>query len=304
MASFHRFPALPPELRIEIWRQHFAVCHGTQIHVFLSNPPDADTTQSQGPKYVNLDAATHDTGYDTLGAAKVSAEAWAVFKESFHVGDTSCLSPQNALLDSGGRLVDYDPETDDQPGMPGGSMRGLCALAAQEELRRQSVRFAMDCEQDMVYIVDREVLSLFRALCATSWMQKVKRVAFQVLHLQNHRHPTHPRQLDQWAQWDIMLGNPTVGVEKFFNNPAFKAVLLVVVPNEYVGDSYSNPNIYGFVPLRPLSFTLGTIDDTKLVRNHFRTNTVRLWEAYPHLLTERKIGYMADVIPSRSKFSI
>ncbi|KAI3318459.1 hypothetical protein HD806DRAFT_540310 [Xylariaceae sp. AK1471] len=293
MALFHRFPDLPPELRIEIWREHFAACHGTQIHVFLSSSPDADVTQSQGPKYVNLDATTNLPGYDTLGAAGVSAEAWAVFKESFHVGDTGCLSPQNALLDSSGRLIDYDP-SDDQSDLPGGSMRGLYALAAQEELRRQSIRFAIDCERDMVYIVDQKVQPLFRALCSTSWMQNVKRVAFQILNFQSGGYTS---RLEQWAQWDDLLGNPPPGVQSFLSNQALEDVLLVSVPNEQDYTSLK-PNIYGFVVVDPDS----TMDEAIIMSNRFRSISLRMYQAYPPLL--RKIGCGVDAIPSRARFSI
>ncbi|KAI1166926.1 hypothetical protein F5B18DRAFT_604851 [Nemania serpens] len=300
MTSFNCFQGLPPELRMQIWREHLIECHGTQIHVFLSRPPDADRSLTPSPQCVNLDVTTHEPGYNTLGAAMISPESWAVFKELFHVGDTGCLSPQNKLLDAGGRLVDYNPSSD-QSGLHGGSLRAVYAAAAQEELRRQSVRFAIKSERDIVYIIDEQVQPLFRALCSSSWMPNVKRVAFQVL---NFQRPQPPTRLDRWAQWDYLLSDPSPDVRRFFSNPALKDVLLVIVPNKETQTTNLKPNLYGFVVVDPEFYVLGPSEEGQAVRRHFVSICLRMFKVFPDLRINGKVGCVVDAIPSRSKFCI
>jgi hypothetical protein len=305
MASFPQFQALPAELRIEIWRQHFAACHGRQIHVFHSASPDADMSQTSCPKYANLDAATNLPGYDTLGAAGVSPEAWSVFKESFHIGDTKCLLPQSALQDSSGRLVDYDPRNE-QSDSPDRSMRALYAAAAQQELRRQCVRFAIDGENDIVYIVDKKVQPISQALFGTSWMQNVRRLAFQILNFQG---PQFSSRAGRWAQWDNLSEDPPPGMREFFSNPAFEELLLVMVPNleSQRSSLLQHADAYGLVPATEVDFAelrLGTDDEAFAFRGHTRIITGRLIRNYPRLSLDNKLRYVADAIPSRARFSI
>lgn len=230
----------------------------------------------------------------------ISPESWTVFKEHFHVGDTRCLSLQSTLLDRGGRLIDYNP-SDDQPGLPGSSLRALYAAAAQEELRRQSVRFAIDSERDMVYIVDDQVQPLFRALCSSSWMHNVKRVAFQVL---NFQRPQPLSRLNRWAQWDDLLSDPSPDVRRFFSNPTLEDVLLVIVPNKEIETANLKTNLYGFVVVDPGFYVLGPSEEGQAVRRHAMSICLRIFKVFPDLLINSRVGCVVDVIPSRSKFCI
>ncbi|KAI8623617.1 hypothetical protein F5Y19DRAFT_481532 [Xylariaceae sp. FL1651] len=283
---------LPPELRIQIWREHFAGSHGTQIHVFLSS---SSHTYSEGtlvprPGYISLDASTGLPGYDTLGAAMVSSEAWDVFKESFQVGNTKCLRPQNALLDLRGRLVDRDIANNLRQ-TPGSPLRELYASAAREELRRESVWFAINCKQDLVYIANDAVPSVFENLCGTSWMQQVEHVAFLTM---NMRVPRPRGQLERWAQWHELITNPSPAVRQFLESPALKEVLLVVIPHSK-SCRPGRQGTYGFAKYQPTNDDIFSYNGAGAAWDPSRSIQLRLQVYFPTLESEDKIRLVEDV---------
>ncbi|KAI0478316.1 hypothetical protein F4859DRAFT_53665 [Xylaria cf. heliscus] len=304
MPSFTRFRDLPTELRLEIWRAHFADCHGTQIHIFYSTP--------HGPKYTNQDAASGLPGYNTLAAARVSAESWDVFQKSFHVGDTRKLQPQSSLQDARGLLIDHYDDADAEAHTSGSgvpSLRALYASAAREELRRQTVEFALSPD-DMVYIVDKDVTPLLVSLSSTPWARHVRHLAVQILNftvdpvLQVHSAlQVRSFRHDRWARWDALLSAPPESVCRFLTGPGLHRLLFVVVPNADVHLFRDlKPNTYGFVIVDPENFVLGQREECRIVRSHAGVTYTRLCQAFPDL--EGRIGCVADALPSRAEFSI
>ncbi|KAI0449032.1 hypothetical protein F5B21DRAFT_495701 [Xylaria acuta] len=293
MPSFTRFPNLPTELRLEIWRAHFADCHGTQIHIFHSTP--------HGPKYINQDAASGLPGYNTLAAARVSADSWDVFRESFHVGDTRNLQPQSSLQDARGRLIDHQDDDDAETGTP--SLRVIYAIAAREELRRQTVEFALSSD-DMVYIVDKDVTPILVSLSGTPWARHVRHLAVQILNFTACPALQVPSlRLDRWVRWDELLSAPPESVRHLLTSSVLERLLFVVVPNaDICRFRYPKPNTYGFVVVDSENFVLGSQDECRVVRSHSRVTYARLCEAFPDL--ESKIRCVADAMPGRAEFSI
>ncbi|KAI0435716.1 hypothetical protein F4803DRAFT_544580 [Xylaria telfairii] len=296
MSSFTRFPDLPAELRLEIWREHFASCHGTQIHIFHCTP--------QGPKYTNQDAASGLPGYNTLAAAKVSAESWDVFRKSFHVGDTRHLQPQNTLRDARGRLIDY--QDDDDPEETGtSSLRAIYANAAREELRRQTVEFAFSPD-DMFYIVDKEITPLLVSMSSTPWAKHVRHLAMQILNFVGC--PAIATEaafsrVNRWARWDALLSMPPESLRQLLAGPALHRLLFVVVPNALVNQfGQLRPNTYGFVVVDSEDFVFGSQFESYIVRNHSRITYTRLCEAFPEL--EGRIGCVVDAVPARVRFNV
>ncbi|KAI8949389.1 hypothetical protein F4801DRAFT_405489 [Xylaria longipes] len=293
MSSFTSFPNLPTELRLEIWRAHFADCHGTQIHIFHSTP--------HGPKYANQDAASGLPAYNTLAAARVSAESWDVFRESFHVGDTRNLQPQSSLQDARGRLIDYQDDDGAETGTP--SLRVIYATAAREELRRQTVEFALGPD-DMVYIVDKDVTPLLVSLSSAPWARYVRRLAVQILNFTASPALQIPSfRLDRWARWDALLSAPPESVRSLLVGPALDQLLFVVVPNADIHRfRHLKANMYGFLFVDSDNFVLGSQDECRIVRSHARVTYVRLCEAFPEL--EERIGCVLDAVPGRAEFTI
>ncbi|KAF2969217.1 hypothetical protein GQX73_g4312 [Xylaria multiplex] len=87
MATFHYYPELPTELRLEIWRAYFAGCRPQQVHVFAFDP----TKNSISYKIVG------GIEYNILEETEICAESWAmareIFGECFTVGDMRDLLP-------------------------------------------------------------------------------------------------------------------------------------------------------------------------------------------------------------------
>ncbi|KAH8157414.1 hypothetical protein CIB48_g10842 [Xylaria polymorpha] len=286
MSSFTRFPKLPTELRLAIWREHFADCHGTQIHIFHSTP--------RGPKYTNQDAASGLPGYNTLAAAKVSAESWEVFRKSFHVGDTQHLQPQSTLQDARGRLIDYRDEDGAEMGTP--SLRVIYATAAREELRRQTVEFAFSPD-DMVYIIDKDITPLLVSLSSTHWVRHVQYLAMQFLNFD-----ARPA-VDRWARWDALLSAPPESLRRLLAGPALHRLLFVVVPNaDILRFMYLRPNTYGFVVVDSDNFFFGSQLERRIVRNQSMVIYARLCQEFPNL--QGRIGCVVDAVPARAGFSV
>ncbi|KAI1741224.1 hypothetical protein F4680DRAFT_416147 [Xylaria scruposa] len=295
--AFLKFPNLPTELRLEIWREYFADCHGTQIHIFHSTP--------QGPRYTNQDAASGLPGHNTLAAAKICGESWDVFRESFYVGDTRNLQPQSSLVDTRGRLIDHhddgDAETDSsQPP----SLRAIYATAAREELRRQTVEFAF-AQDDMFYIVDKDTTPILVSLSSAPWARHVRYLAVQILNF-----VAYPAllqgpgfRLSRWARWDALLSAPPESVSRFLEGLVMGQLLFVVVPNSDIRHfRYLRPNTYGFVVVDSDNFILGSEDESRIVRSHARVIYAKFCEAFPDL--KEKIGSVVDAVPDRAEFSV
>ncbi|KAI1747531.1 hypothetical protein F4782DRAFT_521036 [Xylaria castorea] len=292
--SFLKFPNLPTELRLEIWREYLTDCHGTQIHIFHTTP--------QGPKYTNQDAASGLPGHNTLAAARVSAESWEMFRESFHVGNTRNLQPQNSLLDARGRLIDHDDTETDNSQPP--SLRAIYASAAREELRRQTVELAF-APHDMFYIVDKNVTPLLVSLSSAPWARHVRYLAMQILNFMAYPALFHAPgiRLDRWARWDALLSAPPKSVRRLLEGLAMGRLLFVVVPNADIRHfRYLKPNTYGFVVVDSENFVLGSQDECHVVRSHARVTYARFCEAFPDL--KEKIGCVVDAVPDRAEFSI
>ncbi|TRX93644.1 hypothetical protein FHL15_005320 [Xylaria flabelliformis] len=295
--SFLKFPNLPTELRLEIWREYFTDCHGTQIHIFHSTP--------QGPRYTNQDAASGLPGHNTLAAAKVSAESWDVFREFFNVGDTRNLQPQSSLLDARGRLIDH--HDDDEAGTDNSqppSLRAIYATAAREELRRQTVEFAF-AQNDMFYIVDKDVTPLLVSLSSAPWARHVRHLAVQILNFVAYPALFHEPgfRLDRWARWDALLSAPPESVCRFLEGLVMGQLLFVVVPGVDVRHyRYLKPNTHGFVVVDSENFIFGSQDECRVVRSHARVVYARFCEAFPDL--KGKIGSVIDAVPDRAEFSI
>ncbi|KAI0802777.1 hypothetical protein GGR55DRAFT_682884 [Xylaria sp. FL0064] len=280
MSSFHHFPNLPSELRLEIWRAYFAECHGMQIHIFLST--------SSGPKYINQDAATGAPGHHTLAVARLSADSWSAFHESFYVGDMCSLRPSNATIPP-----------------------------SRQQGHEHDLRFAVSAD-DMLYIVDSKISPLLTALSSTPWFQRAQRVALQVF---NFHTPTpnpellpdprpYPHNLDYWGRnwvlWNKLLSSLPASVRGLITSPALKQLLFVVVPNREVQRTIAlRPNIYGFVVVDPASFALGSADEVHAVHGHAGLTYARLRAAFPGDEDEvcRKIGYVVDAVPARAEFT-
>ncbi|KAI3329691.1 hypothetical protein F4824DRAFT_378207 [Ustulina deusta] len=276
MPPFHHFPQLPTELRLEIWRAYFQACHGTQIHIFLSAP--------EGPKYINQDAATGAPGYDTLAAARICADSWAVFRESFYVGDTRSLRPKAR------------------------------APAARDD--RYAVRFAVGAD-DMLYIIDSKVSAILGALSGTSWFRGgARRVALQVFNFHtptpNPEHLPDPRpyphNLDYWGRnwvlWNKLLSALPRDVRRVLASPSLRQLLFVVVPNREIQRTRPlEPDVYGFAVVDPESFALGSADEVHAVNGHAGLTYSRVRLAFPDLEVDRKIGYVADAVPGRAAFT-
>ncbi|KAI1418861.1 hypothetical protein F5Y12DRAFT_390803 [Xylaria sp. FL1777] len=290
MASFHHFPNLPPELRLEVWRAYFAVCHGTQIHIFFSS--------SEGPRYVNQDAATGVQGHDTLAAARVCADSWVVFRESFYVGDMRSLQPSRRTAVAAAAAAAEDDEEQQQ-----------------QQRRRYAREFAVAAE-DMMYIVDSRVSPILAALSSTSWFHRARRVAMQVFNFHTpapnpQRLPDprpYPHNLDYWGRnwvlWNQLLTALPPDVRRMMKNPALKQLLFVVVPSLQVQRTRPlKPNTYGFVFIDPESFVLGSPDETQAVWGHARLTAARIGRIDLGLEMYRKIGYVVDAVPARAQFS-
>lgn len=298
MSSFHCFPNLPTELRIEVWRHHFSVCHGPQIHMFVSSP-DTNPTPTSQPRYISLDAATNLQGYDTLGAAKVSSEAWLVFNELFIIGDTRCLSPHNSLLDSDGKLIDHDPTKDHS----GGSMRGLYAQAVQEDLRQHTVRFALDCKHDLIYIVGGNIHPLFRALCSSSWIHKVTQVALQMLSLEAEHQPM-TSMFGRRALWTETLENPSPDVQRFMNNTNLKDMYHVVFPDQQSDlGALKLENIWGFIRIGARSYVPMASEREAIRISSYITDFV-FEKHFPRVASkDLKLHYVLDAIPIHARLA-
>ncbi|KAI0425226.1 hypothetical protein F5Y09DRAFT_322286 [Xylaria sp. FL1042] len=287
MSSFHHFPHLPSELRLEIWRAYFADCHGTQIHIFLST--------SSGPKYINQDATTGAPGWDTLAAAGVSADSWAVFQESFYVGDM--------------RSLYYPTNT---------STSTSTSTTITTTTTQRRLRFAVSAD-DMLYVIDTKVSPLLTALSRTPWIRRARRLALQVF---NFHTPApnpdllpdprpYPHNLDYWGRnwvlWNKLLSSLPPSIRALMAGPALTQLLFVVVPNREVQRARPlKPNLYGFVVLDPASFTLGSADEIHAVHGHAGLTYARLRAAFPGEDGEhvcRKIGYVADAVPARAEFT-
>ncbi|GAP82763.2 hypothetical protein SAMD00023353_0102990 [Rosellinia necatrix] len=342
MSTFPLFPALPTELRLEIWRAHFTSVHGTRMHIFHA-PPSSGVSgggsgSGSGPQYICQDAATGAApAHDTLAAARASPEARGVLESLFAVGDTRCLQPQNDLLDSAGRLIDHG----DLPPLPpsgsgsggggsgggggggdgegeqslssGGSLRALYAAAARDELRRRAREFALGPD-DVVYVVDGGTTRLLAALGAAPWFARVRRLGVQVLNFAAAGAragagavPSVLDRLGRWARWDVLLSSPPAGLRRLLEGPGLERLLLVVVPDLSGAARLAwnpRPNVYGFVVADPDSFVLGTPEQQRAVRSHVRLVYSRLCKAFPNLDADAKVGCVADVVPARAKFSI
>ncbi|KAI0505442.1 hypothetical protein F5B22DRAFT_524877 [Xylaria bambusicola] len=297
MSSFHLFPNLPTELRLEIWRAYFAICHGTQIHIFLSTP--------DGPRYVNQDAATGAEGHDTLAGARICADAWDVFQERFYVGDMRCLQP------GGGRTATISTST-----IPINSTATINAAEEEEKRRRYTTRFAVS-SQDMMYIIDTKVSPILIALSSAPWFRRAPRIAIQVF---NFHTPTpnpdflpdprpYPHNLDYWGRnwvlWNRLLSALPGNVRELMMNEELEQLLFVVVPNKEIHRTkYLRPNCYGFQVVDPESFALGSADETNAVNGHAGLMYARVHRAFERDVgVERKIGYVADAVLARAGFS-
>ncbi|TGJ82218.1 hypothetical protein E0Z10_g6564 [Xylaria hypoxylon] len=262
MATFHHFPKLPTELRLEIWRVYFAICHGTQMHIFLSTAEET--------RYLSQDATTGAEGHDTLAVAKLCADSWATFQESFYVGDRSSLPPQT-----------------------------------RTSLTRGEDRFAIGAE-DMIYIIDSEFTHILVALSFTSWFSHAQRVAFQICNF--HTHPDLGVNLivdrvNRWIRrWGFFHG-PAKYNQRMLTSPSLQQLLFVVVPNEEIlRTQYSKPNIYGFAFFDPISlFDPGSMEEGTVVSIQAQMYILRL-DTCPDL--KRKIAYVVDAVPDRAGFSV
>ena len=226
MSSFHLFPKLPTELRLEIWRAYFAICHGTQVHIFLSAP--------EGPRYIRQDAATGAEGYDTLAGARVCADSWAVFQEAFYMGDLRCLRPSNHGsngglngLNGGGGRTPSPSSISTTPSTPitiasstTPTITASTTTSAREEghRRQYTLRFAVS-KSDMMYIIDTKVSPILLALSSAPWFRRAPRIAIQVF---NFHTPApnpellpdprpYPHNLDYWGRnwvlWNKLLSS-------------------------------------------------------------------------------------------------
>ncbi|KAI0965687.1 hypothetical protein F4678DRAFT_452276 [Xylaria arbuscula] len=291
MSSFPQFPDLPIELRLEIWRFYFALCHGTQIHIFLS--------RRSGPQYINQDATTGGPGHNTLAAAGVSADAWAAFKETFYVGDMRDLHS----ITTG---TSTSTSTQNEATQNGKEERNE---------RDKDHRFAISPD-DMLYIVDMKVSPVLTALSTTPWFRKAHRIALQVF---NFHTPTPnplrlpvprpwPDNLDYWGRnwrrWNKLLSDLPPDVWELLASPSLQELFFVVVPNKDIfRDRILKPNVYGFVHIDPLSFTMGSADEVHAVNGHAGLTFLRFCVAFPRQAVHRKVGYVVDAVPARAGFT-
>ncbi|KAI0539479.1 hypothetical protein GGR58DRAFT_500121 [Xylaria digitata] len=103
METFHYYPKLPVELRLEIWRAYFAAWDKEQQHTFISD--------QEGIRHDDRACETNGTiyeGYNILGEAQICAESWIIFKEFFKepfaVGDMRDLLPHAPIRKIHGAL--------------------------------------------------------------------------------------------------------------------------------------------------------------------------------------------------------
>ncbi|KAI0159826.1 hypothetical protein GGR57DRAFT_500147 [Xylariaceae sp. FL1272] len=293
MDSFIRFCDLPPELRMQIWKEHFLQSHGQRIHVFLSRSSKLDIgrlDRPAGPRYICLDAHTNLPASDQTKSA-VTHEAWTVLRESFTIGDTKALMHLHALVAS---ATDQTSMGDGE----GQSWRAVYEAAANKSMNKYTVRFAMECERDLVYIIDQDVeCSLFKSMCKTPWMRRVKYLAFQLCNI-----PSGFRA-SQHALWYDMVMNPTPEVRIILSSPIIKEVFLVVVP-----DLTSDRSQY-----YPCQRTFGFVDGASyppIFQGNFHGRVLRhmlliqnwLCEGFPHLKNKCLKEGVVDITCTMSSY--
>ncbi|KAI0202452.1 hypothetical protein F4808DRAFT_421679 [Astrocystis sublimbata] len=295
MSEFTRFPDLPTELRLEIWKAYFAVSHGTQFHIFHSTP--------QGTAYTNQDALSCLPGSNTLAAARVSAEAWEVFRKNFHVGDTRTFLPQSSLRDAHGLLIDNPDDADDALG-PADTppLRAIYAAAAREELRKQTVEFAF-APDDMFYIVDGDIHPIIAALSAAPWARHVQRLMVQTLCFK-------PSGLDsgftlgllmrQPRGWQSIFSSPPESVRRILNGPSLRQLLFVTIPNELKHGYEGFHDEYGLLRVASVCPYTHSGSFTNSFNQFATIKGAQLCHKYPSL--EGKIDYVVDALPARWKF--
>ncbi|CAJ2512612.1 Uu.00g007310.m01.CDS01 [Anthostomella pinea] len=302
-ASFDRFPDLPPELRIKIWKQHFNDNHGTQIHIFHSAPSGPSEGFHHGeaypscPQYIGLDAETNSAGCHVLGSAMASSEALAMFQEIFEIGNMECFRSNDGDVDHHLLYRLFRRHTDEHysifSGSPDQVLRSIFEAMLSEDLRRARTHFAMNRERDLIYIIDDEVSIILTKLCEAPWMHRAKRVAFLI---RNFQTPPADR-LSRWVKWHSLITNPPPNVRQLLEGPHIEEILLVVVPmitesqaREQQPDDYGFAEFrYGEVPLEML-----TAEDQAVVENHSRSIAMRFQEYMPNLRGENKIRCVMD----------
>ncbi|KAI1330675.1 hypothetical protein F5Y16DRAFT_362372 [Xylariaceae sp. FL0255] len=281
MESFGRFRYLPPELRIQIWREHLLQSHGTQIHVVLSaKAPRKEAAQLNFPdrRHISINIATNGKTFDTLKSAMTCRESWAVFKElpSFCMG----IVPMLPLLPSSH-----------------GDYKGVY----WEEASRSAARFAIDCDRDLVYFIDNETCELFEKFCIMGWMQHVKRVAFQIINFQS---PGPHGGLVRWAAWQSLIINPKPSVQQFLCKPELEEILLVVVASDAEsvrrGCPLSHIDEFGFAEFLS-NFAVFNPDELDIVERHAHSIALRLRRHYPTLEPDNKIRCVLDASCDRSE---
>ncbi|KAI0020503.1 hypothetical protein F4780DRAFT_362034 [Xylariomycetidae sp. FL0641] len=299
MASFSLFLQLPPEIRLLVWRQYFLSEHGSRIHVFEASPTRGsksfgfEPSYPRSPKYYALDASTHQPASDDYATTAVHPEALAAFRGVFHVGAMRCFHPTTIDAEAVFAKIFMPRQEHDEQSHAGSkayeTSRTMFLGLLQEDLDRLSVRFGVDAERDMVYVIDGDAGALLPALCeAAPWMQEIRRVAIRPI--------TEAGEVRiRYHKLQALTHNMPPGFERFLQSPRLEAILLVT-SSKHELDTFpvAERPPYGF----RVATVHGSVIPTREMRqysSHLRAEvTVRQY--FTNLRKEVAVLYVKDVL--------
>ncbi|KAI3340024.1 hypothetical protein F4824DRAFT_453884 [Ustulina deusta] len=295
--TFHRFPDLPTELRLQIWEYYFDV---PRIHVLY---PGASKSQqaSNGTSvaYADLTARTNRNVPASLrfAAAAMNREALEVFRDKFDLVHMNFMAlPSKHVKDLFNDKLRglVDPENPDQPrSLPKNILQstpGLAEFVRNPGGKRRDMVMPgvhINWENDLLYLTDGADVNCetLRRVCNGPIASKLRRVAILI------------HDSCRYEGWRHFYG-PSVDFPKPSANLA--EVVLVVRPSDLDPSAHAmvERDGFGFVPYDSVmqgqqEGSWEWTQNMKLIERRFVYVTQLLREAFPDL-EEHKIKVRHD----------
>ncbi|GAP85444.1 hypothetical protein SAMD00023353_1000620 [Rosellinia necatrix] len=296
--TFHLFPNLPTELRLQIWEYYF---DAPRIHVLYQGPSRSQQALDKTPvAYTDLTAGTNQemSASRRYAAAAINHEALEIFRKTFDLAHMDFMSLPSKhvrdLFDDKLRDIITPEEPDQRPSIPKHLLQSSPGLA--EFVRNPSGKprdmvmpgIHINWERDLLYLTDGVDVNceMLRRACNGPIANKLRRVAILI-------HDSY-----KYEGWRPFYG-PSVGFPK--PSAQLAEVVLVVRLDDLESPAHDtvNRDEFGFAPYDLIiqgqkKDSWEWTQNMKLIERRFVYAAQVLREAFPDL-EDHKIKWAVDI---------